>query len=403
MKSETMKGDGGMNWGKVRLGDICEINMGKTPSRSNSTYWNGYLPWVSIADLKGETYITRTKECITETSVVESGIKVVPKNTLLYSFKLSIGKVAITGIDIYTNEAIVALPIKNKDIIDLKYLYWAIQNVKIDGIGDKAVMGLTLNKEKLKSLEIPLPPLPIQKRIAEILDAADALRRKDQELLLKYDKLAQAIFIDMFGDPVKNEKKWKVKMLGDLFSGPAKCGPFGSALKKEEYIGDGVPVWVMDNIQNYDFNENGCLFIAEAKYDELKTYSAKSGDIIISRAGTVGKMSVVNSKYIKSIISTNLIKISLDESRICPLYFVKLMEYFGKKIGRLRTGSDNGFTHMNTGVLSGLTFPLPPIEYQLSFLETLTNIQKQSTVLKTMPEKLFNSLLQQAFKGNLVK
>jgi type I restriction enzyme S subunit len=183
MKNNSMKGDVGMSWEKVRLEDICEINMGKTPSRSNATYWNGDLPWVSIADLKGDIFIRKTKECITKKSVVESGIKVVPENTLLYSFKLSIGKVAITASEIYTNEAIVALPIKNKEILDLKYLYWAVQMIELEGIGDKAVMGLTLNKEKLKNLVIPLPPLPIQKRIAEILDAADALRRKDQELL----------------------------------------------------------------------------------------------------------------------------------------------------------------------------------------------------------------------------
>jgi type I restriction enzyme S subunit len=207
----------------------------------------------------------------------------------------------------------------------------------------------------------------------------------------------------MFGDPVKNEKGWEVKKLGDMFSDPVKCGPFGSALKKEEYVNEGVPVWIMDNIQAYDFNENGCLYITEEKYSDLKSYSASNGDIIISRAGTVGKMSVINSKYDKSIISTNLIKISLDESKINPYFFVKLMELFGKKIGRLRTGSDNGFTHMNTGVLAGLTIPIPPIEKQRLYIQMLSNIKSQSQLLKLKPVELFDSLLQQAFKGELVK
>jgi type I restriction enzyme S subunit len=234
------------------------------------------------------------------------------------------------------------------------------------------------------------------------LDAADALKLKDQELLKKYDELAQAIFIDMFGDPVKNEKGWEVKKLGNLFSSPVKCGPFGSALKKEEYVNDGIPVWIMDNIQDYNFNENGCLYINEDKYLDLTSYSALKGDIIISRAGTVGKMCVLDSEFKSSIISTNLIKISLNEKVLNPYFFVKLMKYFGKKIGRLRTGSENGFTHMNTGVLAGLEFPLPTIPKQNEYINVLKNINYQIQFLGTNPENLFQALIQKAFKGELV-
>ena len=159
----------------------------------------------------------------------------------------------------------------------------------------------------------------------------------------------------------------------------------------------------MDNIQDYNFNENGCLYINEDKYLDLTSYSALKGDIIISRAGTVGKMCVVDSEFKKSIISTNLIKISLDEKVLNPYFFVKLMNYFGKKIGRLRTGSENGFTHMNTGVLAGLEFPLPSITKQNEYINVLKNINYQIQFLGTKPESLFQTLIQKAFKGELVK
>lgn len=158
----------------------------------------------------------------------------------------------------------------------------------------------------------------------------------------------------------------------------------------------------MDNIQDYNFNEDGCLYITDEKYLDLKTYSASNGDIIISRAGTVGKMCVIDSEFDKSIISTNLIKISLDDKLLNPYYFVKLMKYFGKKIGRLRTGSENGFTHMNTGVLAGLEFPLPSIEKQNEFIDTLNNISSQIKLLAIKPDQLFNSLIQKAFNGQLI-
>lgn len=311
------------------------------------------------------------------------------------------GTVHITEPKSYINGNAMALDNLTKQI-DIKFLYYFfIQRGFNDIISGSAQPQIT--GEGLRKVKIPLPSLSTQKRIAEILDAADALRRKDQELLKKYDELAQAIFIDMFGDPVRNEKGWEVKKLGDLFSNSVKCGPFGSALKKDEYIKSGIPVWIMDNIQDYDFNKEGCLFISEEKYNDLKSYSLSNGDVIISRAGTVGKMCVVNSEYEKSIISTNLIKISLDKNKINPFYFIRLMKYFGKKIGRLRTGSDDGFTHMNTGVLAGLEFSLPSIEKQNDYVEIIENIQTQTFKLEVIPINLFNSLIQKAFKGELVQ
>lgn len=401
MKSKVIKGDVGMNWGKARLGDICEINMGKTPSRSNSTYWNGYLPWVSIADLKGETYITRTKECITETSVVESGIKVVPKNTLLYSFKLSIGKVAITGIDIYTNEAIVALPIKNKDIIDLKYLYWAIQNIKTDGIGDKAVMGLTLNKAKLKCLEIPLPPLPIQNRIAEILDAADSLRRKDQELLLKYDELAQSIFIDMFGDPVKNEKGWEVKTIGDVCYS-VKDGPHVSP----KYTKTGIPFISVNNIINGVIDISNCKYISQ---EDFEIYSKKGKpekqDILYTKGGTTGFAKRVDVDFeFSQWVHVALLK--FNHHIINSAFFEYMLNNsFCYNQSQLRT---KGIANRDLvlGEIKKIQILLPPIQKQREFESKILLLEKaRKGNLESIDRSssLFNSLLQQAFKGNLVK
>src|SRR5690606_17622850 len=112
-------------------------------------------------------------------------------------------------------------------------------------IANQSVNQSSFTVNKLKNLEIPLPPLPVQEKIAAILDKADALRRKDQELLKKYDELAQAIFIDMFGDPVKNEKGWEVKSIDQLVTKERhsiKRGPFGGALKKEIFVQSGYLV-----------------------------------------------------------------------------------------------------------------------------------------------------------------
>lgn len=105
---------------KLRLSDIYELQMGKTPARNTPAFWNGTNAWVSISDLtSSRKYISQTRECITDNAITRTGIKKIPKDTLLMSFKLSLGKVAITTTDIYTNEAIMAFIDKKKYDVDI--------------------------------------------------------------------------------------------------------------------------------------------------------------------------------------------------------------------------------------------------------------------------------------------
>ena len=401
---EIVKSDVGMRWEMVKLSDVCDVLGGYAFKSEN--FKNEGIPLLRISNIfDGEVSFKEDCVCVEDSNLLSlQRFKVIKGDILLALSGATTGKFGVYKLNDFSflNQRVGL--IRATDKTDPKYLLYYLNILKsqIEQIAQGAAQP-NISTNEIGNLQIPLPPLPIQKRIAEILDAADALKRKDQELLKKYDELAQAIFIDMFGDPVKNEKGWEVKKLGELFSSPVKCGPFGSALKKEEYVKDGIPVWIMDNIQDYNFNENGCLYINEDKYLDLTSYSALKGDIIISRAGTVGKMCVVDSEFKKSIISTNLIKISLDEKVLNPYFFVKLMNYFGKKIGRLRTGSENGFTHMNTGVLAGLEFPLPSITKQNEYINVLKNINYQIQFLGTKPESLFQTLIQKAFKGELVK
>ena len=200
----------------VPLQQICAIQIGKTPSRSVPEYWGGELPWVTISDFAAGRIVTTTKEKITGIGAAKSGSKRIPRGTLLLSFKLSLGKRTLAGCDLFTNEAIAALRVLDHDVADRDYLYWALGSIDYDRLVDRAAKGKTLNKAKLKRLQIPLPPLAEQKRIAGILDAADALRAKRREALAQLDTLLQSIFLDMFGDPVTNPMGWEERTLGEL-------------------------------------------------------------------------------------------------------------------------------------------------------------------------------------------
>src|SRR5580692_1317088 len=129
-----MSGLGNLNrdlWATQPLGTLCDITIGRTPSRNRPELWGGEHPWLSIADMNQGSLIRATKEKITGLGVSESGSRLIPKGTVLLSFKLSIGKVAVTDIDIFTNEAIAALPILDPTKLIRDFLFWALRSIRL--------------------------------------------------------------------------------------------------------------------------------------------------------------------------------------------------------------------------------------------------------------------------------
>ncbi len=153
-------------WERVRLGEVCEILIGGTPPRNNQSYFNGNHLWVSIAEMQGKI-ITNTKEKISDEGIKKSNVKLIPKGSVLLSFKLSIGKTAIAGKDLYTNEAIAGLIPKNKENIKDNYLFFIFKYKSINlNLKDNNAFGKSLNSDILKNdVQIPLPPLESQDQI----------------------------------------------------------------------------------------------------------------------------------------------------------------------------------------------------------------------------------------------
>jgi type I restriction enzyme S subunit len=182
--------------------------------------------------------------------------------------------------------------LRSSSAVYSRYLFWFLFNSHLSGntlkYQNKTTGIINLQLERyIEELRIPLPPLPIQRRIAEILDAADALRRKDQELLNKYDELAQAIFIDMFGDPVKNEKGWEVKRLGEIFDiqlGKMLSSNLNKGTHSKKYLRNINVQWGIVNTD--DLKE--MLFTDK----ELDKFRVEKGDILVCEGGAVGRTAV---------------------------------------------------------------------------------------------------------------
>lgn len=255
-KMKTTKRDVSMNWEMVKMEDLCTIVRGSSPRpQGDPRYYIGKIPRLMIEDLTRDgKYVTPQIDSLTD-----EGAKLrrpMKKGDLVMTVSGRTGIPAILNIDCCIHDGFVGFRDLLKNV-DVDYLFYYLASLT-STTSQQAVGAIfkNLTTDQLKNILIPLPPLHIQKRIAEILDTADALKRKDQELLKKYDELAQAIFIDMFGDPVKNEKGWKVKTIESLVKKTKhsiKRGPFGGALKKEIFVNDGYLVFEQFHALNNDF------------------------------------------------------------------------------------------------------------------------------------------------------
>jgi len=400
-----------MSWEKVRLGELCKMNSGGTPRRGNPKFYGGDIPWAKIGDIESakQGIIYGTEESITDEGLKSIGGRIFPKGSLLLAMYGSVGKVAFAGTELSTNQAILGIRIHDTKILNYSYLKYWFETIK-QQLLNRAV-GVALQNISLgivKDLQIPLPPLHIQKKIANILDKADALRKKDQDLLQKYDELAQSIFIDMFGDPVKNEKGWEVKKLGDMAQsdkGSIRTGPFGSQLLLEELQDEGIPVYGIDNVQNSGFIWAKPKFITPTKFIELKGFSIYESDVLITRTGTVGRSCVAPKGIPQSIIGPNLLRVTLDQKVMLPEILSFLLNNFKSIKDKIKSLSPGATVAVfNSGNLKELRLCVIPIMMQKKFVDILKNLDMLKMFIneKNHSELLFHSLLQKAFTGELM-
>lgn len=299
------------------------------------------------------------------------------------------------------NTSIIKLRPKYDDF-EKKYLWYFIKSNIFTKQIDKIITGSAqpnFGPSHLKKVKIPLPPLPQQQKIANILDAADALRQNDKALIAKYDELTQALFLDMFGDPVSNPKGWKFKMLNELVS---KLGDGLHGTPK--YSEDGEYYFVNGN--NLD---NGKITISEnTKRVDFSEYEKHKKDLnentmLVSINGTIGKIAFYNNEKIilgKSACYFNLIKGAVND---IFLFHIFKSDYFLRYSSSLSTGST--IQNVSLKTMREFPIPIPPLDLQNQFAERVAVIEEQKAIAQKSLEQskvLFNSLLQKAFKGELV-
>lgn len=263
-----------------------------------------------------------------------------------------------------------------------------------------------LTVKKIKEITLPSISIEAQKKIAQILDNATALRNKTEQLMKEYDLLEQSIFLDMFGDPLINEKKWLFTELNKLIIQKPDNGFFA---KNEFYSEKGTPVAWITNFINKIYVEVDGLRRAKTNDRDLK-YSLQYGDALFCRSSLtvdgIGKCAIVPRNLPEVILfECHIIRLRFDTNKLIPEYFRFLSDTSFFRNNIMKSSKTSTMTTISQDGISKINIPVPPIELQNQFAEKITLIEQQKELAKQElkeSEDLFNCLLQKAFKGELV-
>lgn len=373
------------NWEYKNLEEVCEINIGRTPERGTASNWDKNKEtnnvWLSIADLNNSEngYISDSTEYVSDKAVPK--MKLVRANTLLMSFKLTIGRCAITGVDLYTNEAIAALPIKNENELDLFYLKYYLEMFDWNKLteGDVKVKGKTLNKEKLKTVPVLLPSLEEQKRIVKILDEKfaqlETVKANAKANLQNAKDLFQSQLTKVFSNTT-----WEKKRFEELFK--LKSGDY---LNSKSVVKGDYPI----------YGGNGII-------DYHKEFNLDGDNIIIGRVGAL----CGNVRYLSEPIwlTDNAFKLSFIDFE----YDYKFITYLLNHLNLRSYARQAAQPVISNSSLKDIEIPLPPLLEQKSIVEQLDSLSEKVRSLEEIYTKqlancdeLKQAFLAKAFAGEL--
>ena len=378
---------------EYKLKELFDLQMGKTPSRNNSDYWNTKdNKWISIADLsKCEKYITDTKEYISDIAIKESGINPIPANTVVMSFKLSIGKTAITKEAIYSNEAIMSF--RDKKTIELlpDYTYYLMMSKRWDEGTNKAVMGKTLNKATLSEIKVSVHDIAEQQRIVNVLDKLTTLIDKRKKQLKKLDELVKSRFVEMFGDPNSNEKGWTVSTLGEYMTLLTDFSANGSyeLLDSNVVMYDEPNYAVMVRTTDLEAGNltDGVKYIDQTAYELLSKSKLYGGELIMNKIGSAGKIYIMPQIDKPASLGRNAFMFRFDD-RINMVYLYALLssDYGIKEIQQYVRGAvTKTITKESTRSIRVI---VPPIELQEQYATFVKQTDKSKLKVQKSLEKL---------------
>lgn len=380
---------------KAMLGKVCSFLNGGTPSKDVEHYFCGDIPWITGADISSPV-VSSARSFITIEAIQNSATNHVPAGTVLLVTRTSVGKVAVAGMDLCFSQDITAL---TPDCSRLHAPY-LVQFLQTQGpYFERQARGATIKgitRQVVADLEIPLPPLSEQRRIAEVLDKIEELRAKRRTALAQLDGLNQSIFLEMFGDPVVNPKAWPVKKFGQvgaLDRGVSKHRPRNAP----ELLGGPYPLVQTGEVANCD----GYIRSHNSTYSEVGLRQSKmwpAGTLCITIAANIAKTGILT---FDACFPDSVVGFRADEP--ATVEFVRCWLSFLQKALE-DTAPESAQKNINLAILRNLDVPLPPLDLQRDFARRIATVEKLKTTHRAALaelDALFASFQHRAFRGEL--
>jgi type I restriction enzyme S subunit len=362
-------------------------------------YGGGTIPWIKSGELR-ESVINSAEEHVTDAALKESSIKMVPSGAILLAmYGATVGRLGILGIEATTNQAVCHI-IPDPNIAVTRYVYHALSS-QVPSLISMGVGGAqpNINQGIIKSLAIPLPTKPEQRRIVAILDQADALRAKRREALAQLDSLTQSIFIEMFGDPDKNEKSLPVESLSTL----CKRITDGTHLSPK-WETSGIPFLFISNIVDGQITFDTQKFISAETYTELtRRCPIELGDVLYTTVGSYGNAAVVETTR-QFAFQRHIAHIKPDMTKANPLFVAAMIQSTGVRRQVDKVAKGVAQKTVNLADLKNLLVFAPALDLQQTFATRIQSIEAlkvtHNAALQEL-DRLFASLQHRAFQGEL--
>ena len=398
-----------MNWPISTIGEISAVVSGATPKTGIPEYWDGDIPWVTPKDLSelSQKYLRDTPRKITKAGLNSCSAKMLPAQSVLLSSRAPIGLVAINTLPVCTNQGFKSM-VPREGCVAPDYLYWWLKTHRetLEHRGRGATFK-EVSKKIVEETVIPLPPLADQKRIAGILDAADALRAKRREALAELDTLLQSTFLDMFGDPVTNPMGWKIERLENWLDN-IDSGWSPKCLDRKALIGEwGVLKLSAVTWCEFDESAQKALPPTLAPRPELEV---APGDLLFSRKNTrdlVAAAAYVHNVRPRLMLSDLIFRLRLESGiEMTPAFLWQLLIQAKQRrvIQRLASGSAGSMPNISKAKLKTLQLIKPPVDLQHRFAKIVESVEQQKVRQRSHLaelDSLFASLQSRAFQGDL--
>ena len=393
---------------KVWIGAIAKVGAGQGAPQDPSAVSDDGYPFIRAGSLDVLCMGggIRSLEKIGAASAKKHRMKLYPKGTVVFAksgMSATKNRVFVLPEPAYVVSHLATLEVKSHvDPNYLRYFWESYDPSRL--IQDPAYPSISL--KAISRVEIELPPLPEQKRIAAILAKADRLRRLRRFARELSDTYLQSVFLEMFH--TKASPDWprvKIASLAKKGKNTIRTGPFGSQLLHSEFVDEGIAVLGIDNAVQNRFVWRKLRFITEEKYQQLKRYTVFPGDLIITIMATTGRCAIIPDDIPLAINTKHLCCMTLDQSKCLPTYLKSCFLTHPSVLQQLGV-SERGavMPGLNMGIIKNLLVPLPPLSLQQQYahiVHKLERLRAQQREAERQAEHLFQTLLHRAFLGEL--